>query len=38
MVIRTEPFRFADPVDFPGRSKLVLCLFARVRLHEFHFQ
>ena len=38
MVIRTEPFRFTDPVDFPGRSKLVLCLFARVRLHEFHFQ
>ena len=22
MVIRTEPFRFADPVDFRGRSKL----------------
>ena len=36
MVIRTEPFRFTDPVDFPGRSKQVLCLFARVGLHEFH--
>ena len=22
MIIRTEPFRFADPVDFPGCSKL----------------